>query len=296
MAEYVLSCCSTVDLSIEHLEKRNIKYICFTYYLNEEEYKDDFGQTIPIPDFYKAMEGGASTRTSQINIADYKDYFETFLKEGKDVIHVTLSSGISGTVTSANCAADMLRPLYPDRQIIIIDSLAASSGYGLLMDRAADMRDEGMTINELEAWINANKLNVHHWFFSTTLKYYVKGGRVTRAEGFLGNALSICPLLHVDEEGRLIPMEKVRTKKRVIKAIVDKMVQYADDGLDYSGKCYLSNSACYEDAKAVADLVRETFNNKDFPIEINDIGTVIGSHTGPGTVALFFWGKSRLEK
>ncbi|MBR6349132.1 MAG: DegV family protein [Lachnospiraceae bacterium] len=293
MSDYILSCCSTCDLTKEHLEQRDIKFISFHYYINGVEHIDDFGTTISIPDFYHAMDEGAETSTSQVNISEYEEYFSSFLDEGKDVIHLTLSSGISGTLNSALAAAENLRPKYPDRQLIIIDSLAASSGYGMLMDAAADKRDEGLSINELEKWILDNRLNLHHWFFSTTLKYYVKGGRISKASGFFGSALGICPLLHVDELGRLIPMEKIRSKKKVINAIVEKMKERALNGLDYAGRCYMSHSACFEDAKAVADKIEEAFKKLPDPVQIFNVGTVIGSHTGPGTVALYFWGDNR---
>ena len=176
-----------------------------------------------------------------------------------------------------------------------MDSLGASSGYGLLMDRLADLRDEGKTIDEVYEWALAHRLNLHHWFFSTDLTFYIKGGRISKTAGFVGGMLNICPLLNMDSQGRLIPRYKIRTKKKVIRAIVDKMEECAQDGTGYSGKCYMSHSACYEDARAVADLVEERFPNLDGKVEINDIGTTIGSHTGPGTVALFFWGEERGE-
>ena len=184
---------------------------------------------------------------------------------------------------------------YPERKIYIVDSLGASSGYGLLMDTLADKRDEGMSIDEAHDWIEANKLHLHHWFFSTDLSFYVKGGRISKAAGFFGTMLNICPLLNMDNLGRLIPREKIRTKNKVIKTIAERMEQCANDGLDYSGKCYISQSGCVEDAKAVAALVEERFPKLNGKVEINYVGTTIGSHTGPGTVALFFWGAERGE-
>ena len=293
MAGYVLSCCSTADLSEEHFNSRGIQYICFHYSLNGESYPDDLGKSIPFPDFYKAMADGAETKTSQINADEYREYFEGFLKQGKDILHVTLSSGISGTINSALIARDMLADKYPDRKIIVEDSLAASSGYGLLMDKLADLRDDGMEIDELHQWLVDNRLRVHHWFFSTDLTFYVKGGRISKASGFFGGVLNICPLLNMDNNGKLIPRYKIRTKKKVIRAIVDKMEEYAEGGLDYCGKCYISQSDCYEDAREVADLVEARFPKLDGKVEIYSIGTTIGSHTGPGTVALFFWGSER---
>ena len=295
MGDYVISCCSTADLTKEHFEKRDIHYICFHYELDGKQYPDDLGQSVPFDKFYQAMKDGADTRTSQINEAEFEAYFEPFLKEGKDIVHACLSSGITGVINSANLAKEALLEKYPDRKIYIIDSLAASSGFGLLMDKLADLRDGGMSAEELVAWTEANKKKLQHWFFSTDLTFFVKGGRVTKTAGFVGGVLNICPLLNVDFEGKLIPRYKIRTKKKVIEAIVEQMKLNAQDGLDYNGKCYISNSACYEDAKAVADLVEAQFPKLNGKVEINHIGTTIGSHTGPGTVALFFWGAERID-
>jgi len=295
MNQYIISCCSTVDLSKEHLDQRGLEYICFHYYMNDVHYLDDLGESMSFENFYRSMKEGVDTRTSQINAAEFEEYFEGFLKQGKDVLHVSLSSGISGTYNSANIARESLAERYPDRKIYVVDSLTASSGFGLMMDKLADLRDEGKTIDEVYEWIEANKLKLHAWFFSTDLTFYVKGGRVTKTAGFVGSVLNICPLLNVDHEGKLIPRQKIRTKKKVIEAIVNQMEINARDGLDYSGKCYISQSACMEDAEAVAALVESKFSKLDGKVLINNIGTTIGSHTGPGTVALFFWGTERID-
>ena len=293
MANYVLSCCSTADLSKEHFENRDIHYICFHYKLDGVDHPDDLGQTIPFEEFYKKMDEGADTVTSQVNVSEYVEYFSQFLEEGKDILHVSLSTGISGTYNSAMNAALIARERYPERKIYIVDSLGASSGYGLLMDKLADLRDSGMSIEEVRDWAEEHKLNLHHWFFSTDLKFYIKGGRISKTAGAIGTILGICPLLNMDNEGRLIPRAKIRSKRKVIQEIVKRMEENADGGLDYSGKCYISQSACVEDAKEVARLVEERFPKLCGKVEINYVGTTIGSHTGPGTVALFFWGKKR---
>ncbi|MBE6892674.1 MAG: DegV family protein [Ruminococcaceae bacterium] len=293
MSEYILSCCSTADLSKEHFESRNIEYICFHYKLNGVDYPDDLGQSIPFEEFYKRMDSGEDTQTSQINVTEYLEYFTKFLSEGKDVLHLTLSSGISGSYNSAINAAKIAKERFPERKIYVIDSLAASSGYGLLMDKLADLRDGGMDIEELKNWAEENKLNLHHWFFSSDLKFFIKGGRVSKTSGTIGTILGICPLLNVDKEGHLIARAKIRSKKKVIQEIVKRMEENAEGGLSYSGKCYICQSACIDDAKEVAKLVEERFKNLDGNVMINYIGTTIGSHTGPGTVALFFWGKKR---
>ena len=293
MSEYILSCCSTADLSKEHFESRNIEYICFHYKLSGVDYPDDLGQSIPFEEFYKRMDSGEETQTSQINVTEYLEYFTKFLSEGKDILHLTLSSGISGSYNSAINAAKIAKERFPERKIYVIDSLAASSGYGLLMDKLADLRDGGMDIEELKNWAEENKLNLHHWFFSSDLKFFIKGGRVSKTSGTIGTILGICPLLNVDKEGHLIARAKIRSKKKVIQEIVKRMEENAEGGLSYSGKCYICQSACLDDANEVAKLVEERFKNLNGNVMINYIGTTIGSHTGPGTVALFFWGKKR---
>ena len=293
MADYIISCCSAADISKEHMEARDIKYTCFHYELDGKEYVDDLGQSMSLPEFYKAMENGAMTKTSQINQDQYMKHFRQFLDEGKDVLHCTLSSGISGTINSARLAKEALEEEYPDRKIYVIDSLAASSGFGLLMDKLADLRDSGMDIDTLAAWTEEHKLEVNHWFFSSDLTFFIRGGRVSKTAGFIGGVLNICPFLNVSYKGELIVREKIRTKKKAIKEMLVKMQELCKDGADYSEKVYVSHSACYEDARAVADLIEAAFPKMNGKVEIDDIGTTIGSHTGPGTVTLFFWGKKR---
>lgn len=295
MGDYILSCCSTADLTEEHFREREIHYICFHFELNGKQYSDDLGKSITFPDFYKAMAHGAETKTSQVNVEEFEEYFKPFLEAGKDILHVSLSSGISGVLNSAQIAKQELEEQYPDRKIFVLDSFGASSGYGLLMDHLADLRDKGMGIEDLYLWANKHKLYLHHWFFSTDLTFYVKGGRISKAAGMVGTVLNICPLLNMDDQGRLIPRYKIRTKKKVIRAIVDKMEEHAENGIEYAGKCYISQSECYEDAKAVAELIEQRFPKLNGKVEINYVGTTIGSHTGPGTVALFFWGDERTE-
>ena len=295
MSDYILSCCSTADLSAELMEARDIHYICFHFEVDGTTYPDDLGQSIPFSRFYQMMRDGAMTRTSQVAAGEYEEYFESFLREGKDILHLTLSSGISGTLNSAMIAAEDLREKYPERKIYIVDSLAASSGYGLFMDRLADLRDSGMSIDEVRDWAEDNKLKCLHWFFTSDLTFFIRGGRVSKASGMIGQVLNICPLLNVDAQGKLIPREKHRGKKKVIHAIVQKMREQAENGLDYSGKCFISQSDCLSDARAVADAVEAAFPKLDGKVRIFDIGTTIGSHTGPGTVALFFWGQERRD-
>lgn len=295
MSDYILSCSSTADMPIEWYEQRNVKHLFFKFYLNDQEYPDDLGASMPYKKFYNSMTEGAMTRTSQPNVAEYEAHFEQFLSQGKDIIHLTLSSGISGAYNSSKLAERSMKEKYPDRKIYVIDSLAASGGFGLLVDILADKRDEGMSIDELAEWTEANKKKCNHWFFTSDLTYLIRGGRVSKTAGFVGNMLNICPLLNVDFEGKLIARSKIRTKKKVIQATADKIIELAEGGKEYNGKVFINHADCFEDAKAVADILEANMPNMNGKVYINYIGTTIGSHTGPGTVACFFWGAERVD-
>ena len=293
MSDFVISCCTTVDLNKEHLESRDIKYIYFHYFMDGKQYDDDLGQTVSYKEFYDAMRAGIDTKTSQINAAEYEEFFESFLKEGKDVLHINLSSGISGAYNSANIAKDILEERYPDRKIYVVDSLGAASGYGLLVDQAADLRDEGKSIDEIKDWIIDNRLRVQSWFFTQDLTYLVKGGRVSKAAGLVGGVLNICPLMHIDREGKLAAKQKVRTKKKAIRTLVEQMEMYAENGTAFDAKCFLCHSDCIEDAETVVAAIEDKFPALKGKVLVNSVGTTIGSHTGPGLVAVFFWGCER---
>lgn len=295
MNEYVIATCSTADISPEHLKSRNIEYIKFVFLTDGKENLDDLGQTIPYDKFYQMMRDGVETKTSQPNVDNFTSFFEPILAQGKDLIFLNLSSGLSGAMTSAKLAQSEMKEKYPERKLYVIDSLGASSGMGLLVDKMADLRDEGMSIDDLAKWTENNKKRLHHWFFSTDLTFYVKGGRVSKVSGWFGTVLKICPLLNVDVNGKLIPRKKVRGKANVINEIVARMEENADNGLAYNEKCFISHSDCYEDALAVADLIKQKFPNLNGEPLINSIGTTIGSHAGPGTVAVFFFGKERVD-
>ncbi len=290
---YIITCCSTADLPQSWFDEHRVPYVCYHYTMNGKEYPDDLGKSIPFDRFYKMISDGAQPTTSQVNAEAYEAFWTPILEAGHDVLHLTLSSGISGSVNSARVAAENLREQYPDRRIEVIDSLCASSGYGLLVAEAVERHDQGMSMDDVIAWIQANIQHLHHWFFSTDLTSYIRGGRVSKASGFFGMALKICPLLNVNTEGKLIPRFKIRTKKKVIQEIVRQMELHVRDGYDYDGRVFMCQSACYEDARAVADLIEAKFPKMNGKVMINNIGGVIGAHTGPGTVALFFFGDER---
>lgn len=293
MSNYILSCCSTADADEAFFSKRDIHYICFHFLLDGKEYPDDLGKSMSFDDFYQAMADGADTRTSQVNVDEFVNYFRPFLEAGQDILHLTLSSGISGVYNSAKIAAEDLSEEFPDRKIYIVDSLCASSGFALIMDKLADLRDSGKTIDEVRVFAEDNKKKVHHWFFTDNLEYLVRGGRVSKVSGFFGTALKICPLLNVDYEGKLIPREKIRTAKKAKEGCVAKMEEFATDRYNYNGKVFISHANNPEGAREVADMIEAKFPNLAEPVQIYTIGTTIGSHTGPGLIALFFWGDER---
>lgn len=291
--EYVLSCESAADMTAEYFEKANIEYLPYHVAIDGREYLDDFGQSLPLETFYSLIAAGAQTRTAQINISEYADYFTPFLEKGMDVVHVCLSSGLTGAINSARNAARILEENFPDRKIYIVDSLAVSSGYGMLMDAAAERRDAGMSADELADWIEKNRLRVNHWFCSTDLSAYVRGGRISKSAAVFGGVLEICPLMCIDGQGRVSVKEKIRTKKRAMKELVKRMEQSAEDGAEYSGKCYVGHSDCYDDVIALAEAIEQAFPNLKGKTEIYEVGTVIGAHTGGGSVGMFFWGNER---
>lgn len=293
MADFVLSCTTHLDLPKEYADSREFYYTTAPYFMNGKEFRDDLYQCMSAEEFYKAMVDGVDVKTSQPNMQEFLDHFESILKEGKDILHISLSSGLSGTHQSAVNAANVARERYPERKIYVVDSLNVASGLGLYLDKLADLRDAGMSMEELRDWAEENKLKMNHWFFTTDLTFFIKGGRVSKTAGAVAGVLGICPLLNVSVEGKLVSREKIRSKKKVIKAIVEKMKELADGGVEYADKCFISHSDCIEDAEAVAKLVKENFPNIKGDVMINNIGASIGAHTGPGTVALFFWGQKR---
>lgn len=292
---YAITCCSTADLPESYLAEREIPYACFHFQINGTEFNDDLGRSIPIEEFYKKIRDGATPTTSQVNPKQYEAIFEPLLKEGKDIIHLTLSSGISGTYNSAVIARDEMMERYPNRRIEVIDSLTASAGYGLLVDTAWEKMQAGLSFEELTAWIRQNRLRLQSWFFTSDLTHLRRGGRLSASAAFFGNMLNICPLMNINFEGKLTPREKCRGKKKVIREMIKRMEEHAEYGSDYSGKCFLSHSSCLEDARTAAALIEEVFPRINGKVFIVDIGTVIGSHTGPGTVALFYWGDERKD-
>lgn len=293
-SKFILSCESTVDLPYSYVSGRNIPVIFYAYAVDGTEYPDDMGRDPKaLPHFYSMLSSGKLPTTSQLNEYQYEDFFEALLQKG-DVLHIAIGSGMSGSVKNAFTAAEQLKEKYPERKITVIDSLCSSSGYGMLVDSAADMRDSGATLEETADWVIKNRLNVHHQFFSTDLKYFRRSGRMSGPTAALGAILNICPIMRLDDNGKIIAYGKVRGKAAAIKKTIDTMEEHAVGGSDYSGKCWVCHSNCLSEAEETVNALKEKFPNIASDIKLCDIGTIIASHCGPGTVAVFFFGDDRL--
>lgn len=289
MENYILSCCSTMDLRKGWAEERGVNLIYAKFFLEGEEFRDDFYESISQDKLFERMLSGEKSQTTQVNTEEYIGSFRKYLEQGQDIFHICLSSGVSGTFNSCHIAKDILLEEFPERKIEIVDSLMASSGYGLLVDKACDLKRQGLDMEtlriEVEKWRNC----LHAYFFTSDLRFFIQGGRVSKAAGFIGGLLKICPVLKITEEGKLKPIEKVRGKKQAMENILSKMEK---EGYLSTEKCFISHSACPLDAKKLAESIRDRFHPEG-NMEIFDIGGTIACHTGPGTVACFFFGKEK---
>lgn len=239
--------------------------------------------------FYERLSAGETTTTHQINAAIFTETFERYLQAGTDVLYIGFSSGLSGTYNCSRLVAQELSEKYTDRRIVVVDSLAASMGEGLLVYNAVQKQREGLSIDELASWVQDNRNRLAHWFTVDDLNFLKRGGRVSGAAALFGTMLGIKPVLHVDDEGHLIPVEKVRGRKNSLDALVNHMDETVEHPEEQT--IFISHGNAPKDAEYVAEQVKARFSVKN--IYINYIGPVIGSHSGPGTVALFFLGKSK---
>ena len=287
MNDYVIFTDSTCDLDAEHLKKLGVITIPLSFTYEGKSYID--GEGLSYKDFYNLLKEKKNITTSQINTGTFFEEFEPYLKAQKDIFYIAFSSGLSGTYTSAEIAKAGLMEKYPKRKIIIIDSLCASMGEGLLVHYAAEKKNDGVSIEELAEWVENNKLNVCHWFTVDDLFHLKRGGRVSSVSAFLGTMLGVKPILHVDNAGKLIPMEKVRGRKAALTSLVEHMKKSAQ--ITSKDVVFISHGDSIDDANFVKELVLKEFRVKD--VKINYIGSVIGAHAGPGTIALFFMGQNR---
>ncbi len=292
-SKFILSCESTVDVPYSYVNGRDIPVLFYSYSVDGREYQDDMGRDPDaLPMFYRFLADGKIPSTSQLNVYKYEQFFEELLQKG-DLLHIAFGSGMTPSVTNAITAADMLHEKYPERKIMVIDSFCSSSGYGMLVDEAADMRDSGCSMEEISQWVIENRKRVHHQFFSTDLKYFRRSGRVSGSAATLGSILNICPIMRLDDTGHIIAYDKVRGKKNAIRKTIQTMEVHADNGTKYSGKCWICHSDCPEEAEQTRAAIKEHFPNIKGDIKICDIGTIIASHCGPGTIAVFFFGDER---
>ena len=292
MNSFILSCESTVDMPFSIVNARNIPVLFYSYTAGGKEYEDDMERDPEaLPNFYKLLQEEIPS-TSQLNEYQYIEFFTKLLQRG-DVLHIAFGSGMTTSVQGAAKAAHTLKKKFPERKLIIIDSLCSSSGYGMLVDGAADLRDEGKTIEEVARWADEARHRIHHEFFSTDLKYFRRSGRMSGAAATVAAILNICPILRLNDAGKIIAYDKVRGKRNAISYIMNKMAAHAVDGEDYSGKVFICHSNTIDDAMATKKAIEERFKNIDGEVRIFNIGTIIASHTGPGTVAVFFFGDER---
>lgn len=281
---------SSADLTAELVAELGVEVIPLSFTMEDKTYYNfPDNRDIDPADFYKRLRGGAMATTSAVNVATYTDTIEPMLKEGKDVLVLAFSSGLSATCNSAKIAAGELMEQYPDRKVYVVDTLCASLGQGLLVWYAANLKKEGKTIEEVREWTEEHKLNLCHWFTVDDLMFLKRGGRISSATAVLGTMLSIKPVMHVDNEGHLIKVGTARGRNASLKALVDHMAETAQD----PGKqvVFISHGDCLADAQKVADDVKSRFGVET--VIINYVGPVIGAHSGPGTVALFFMGSER---
>ena len=286
--EIVTDTCA--NLSEEILEENQIHVMSLSFFVEGKEYYSyEPGKQTDLTAFYQMMREKKEITTSLVNVDRVMQCFEPLLEAGKDILYICFSSGLSGTYQAATIAMEELREKYPSRKIFVVDSLAAALGQGLLVHFAIEQRKEGKSIEEVYNWQMENRLKVCHWFTVDDLFFLKRGGRVSAATAVLGTALNIKPVLHVDNEGHLINMEKARGRKKSLDALVRRFEETAIE----PGKTpiYISHGDCLEDAEYVADQLRKKFGAEEFLIRVLD--PVIGAHAGPGTVALFFFGEER---
>ena len=290
MSDYVLLTDSSADLTAELVAELGVEVLPLSFHMGDKTYRNwPDNREIDPKDFYRRLRAGETATTSAVNVSDYTEAVEPLVQAGRDVLIIAFSSGLSATCHSAQIAAQELSEQYPDRKIWVVDSLCASLGQGLLVWYAARMKAQGKSMEEVRDWLEDNKLHLCHWFTVDDLHFLKRGGRISAATAVVGTMLSIKPVMHVDDGGHLVPVSKARGRKASLLALVDHMEKTADHPEGQT--VFISHGDCEADAKFVADEVRRRFGVKD--IYINYVGPVIGNHSGPGTLALFFLGSHR---
>lgn len=288
MNDYVIFTDSACDLAPELLEEWGVPSVSLTFRFEDED-KEYSNAEMPVKAFYDRMRAGGVAKTAAVNSSTFYEAFENVVKEGKDLLYIGFSSGLSATYSSAKNAAEDLAKAYPERKIITVDSLAASAGFGLLLYLTLEEKKKGASIEEAAAFAENIKLKICHWFTVDDLKYLKRGGRVSPAVALVGTVLGIKPILHVDNEGHLIKKGTVRGRKASVAALVDKFAELAEN--TSGGTVYICHGDCDEDVKLLEGILMERFGVKVDVVTY--VGPVIGAHAGPGVIALFFVGKER---
>jgi DegV family protein with EDD domain len=280
---------SCSDLPIDYVENGNIHAIGLTCHFKGKEYVDDLGKTLSYKEFYEGVRGGEMPTTSQINVHTFAEAFKKFVNEGKSIIYIGVSSALSGTVSSATIAMGQVLEEYADADISVVDSKSASLGEGLLVYYAYEMLKKGSSKSEIVEWLESNKLKLNHWFTVEDLHHLKRGGRISAATAVIGTLLDIKPIMNVNDEGKLTPVNKVKGRKKALKTLADMFKERAVNPEEQV--IAISHGDCIEDVRYLEKLIKDEFKVKD--VIINNVGPVIGSHSGPGTVALFFIGENR---
>ena len=290
MSDFVILTDSSADLGADMVQQLDVQVLPLSFSMGQQIYHNyPDNREIDPHAFYQLLRQGEVATTSAVNVAQYTDALEPLLQAGKDVLILAFSSGLSTTYNSSRIAVEELSEKYPERKLYTVDTLCASLGQGLLVYLAAKQRSEGRSIDEVRDWAEENKLHMCHQFTVDDLHFLKRGGRISATTAVVGSMLQIKPVLHVDDEGHLINIGKARGRQSSLKALVDKMEKTVTE----AGKqtVFISHGDCLEDAEAVAQMVRERFGTQD--IRINYVGPVIGAHSGPGTLALFYLGTQR---
>lgn len=291
MAEYIISTDTSCDFPLEYVKQHQLPLVTLFYSIDGVTGENGCPSSDVLKNFYDKMRAGSMTKTQQASIEDTEKVFREILKDGKDILHIAFSSGLSGTANAARLAAENMMEEFPGRKIIVIDSLCASLGQGLLVDYALKLQQQGKTMEETAKWLEDHIQNICHLFTVEDLKYLQRGGRISKTTALVGTMIGIKPVLHVDPEGKLVSISKVRGRKQSIQALVNKMEENIGKYRDEKQPIFISHGDCIEDANYLAELVKERFGYDEFLI--NDVGPTIGAHSGPGTLALFFMGETR---
>lgn len=289
MNKFIITSDTTADLPRDYVEKNEIGILAMSFQIEGKDYSGD--EELNIKEFYDKMRNGLMPTTSQVNPTQAKSKFEQYLNKGYDVLHISFSSGLSGSYNNARIASIELNEKYNKNKVIVIDSLSVSLGEGLLVNKAVELRNEQKSIDEVATWLEENKLNVCQYFTVDDLNHLYRGGRVSKTTAILGSVIGVKPIIHVDNEGKLIPIAKVRGRKQSLTKLIDNMEKTIGSYKFENKTIFISHGDAYKEAEALGERIKEKFGVKS--IMISAIGPIIGAHSGPGTVAVFFMGEER---